>query len=218
MAKLPPNDEAARKIVDLFYHQLLWLKQIYYIRRGLFEDNGSEHLIEKTAPGFFGDINIILINYYLLEVAKLTDPARSGKRENLTTANLIESIEWPPHCLKKIKRLNMTVQAFRDYIKPARDRLLAHRDKETVLSDKTLGAFPEGEDKKALDALEQMCNVMYEIAFGEIFGAVALDTGVLDFKETLGKAIAFEKHFDQSKGKDKSHLFGLLKDAMSDRA
>lgn len=218
MVKLPPKDEATRKIVDRFYHQLLWLKKIYLIRRELFEDNASERLLQDTASDFFRDLNVILINYYLLEIAKFTDPAKSRKRENLTTSNLIESIDWPPDCLKKLEKLNIIVQAFRNYIKLARNRLLAHRDKETVLSDKTLGAFPEGEDKKALDALERMCNVMYEVAFSKPFGAVTLDKGVLDFKETLAKAIAFDKHFDESTGKHLSDLLALLQDIRNGRA
>ena len=218
MEKLPPQDERSRKIVDLFYHRLLWLKQIHYIRHELFEDNCSEHLIRNTAPGFFADLNIMLINHYLLEIAKLTDPAKSRKQENFTIANLIESIDWPPDRLKEINKLNQTVLAFRRHIVPARNKLVAHYDKTTVMSRITLGAFPKGVDKKTLDALEHMCNVMYGVAFGEIFGSIVLDKGVLDFKEVLAKAIAFDKLFADSKGKDLSYIYSLLQDTRNNRA
>ncbi|NIA08178.1 MAG: hypothetical protein GWP14_11190 [Actinobacteria bacterium] len=218
MAKSHPKDKASREIVDLFYHQLIELKQIYYIRQELFEDNSSPHLLEKTTPGFFGDLNTILINYYLLEIAKLTDPAKSGKDENLTIANLIESIDWPGGCLNKLNKLNTTVLTFRDKIKDARNKRLAHYDKTTVVSEKTLGAFPEGEDKKALEALEQMCNIMYETSFGKTFGAVGLDQGVRYFKRTLAKAIAFDRIFEESKGKERTDLFKLKEDIMSEDA
>ena len=215
MTKSHPQDETTHKIVDRFCHQIVWLKQIYYIYCELFEDDNAKFLMQKTTPGFFADINKILIDYLLLEIAKLTDPAKSSKVENFTVANLIESIDWPPDCLKRIKKLNKTVLAFRKHIEPARNKLLAHYDKTTVISKKTLGAFPKGEDKKLLDALEQMCNIMHEAAFGDIYGSIALDGSVLDFKETLVKAITFDKHFAESKGEDLSRLFRLLQDVRS---
>ena len=73
----------------------------------LFNKERTQSLMEKTAYAFFIDLNKILIDYFLLEVAKLTDPATSigGKYENFTVANLIETVEWPPECLREIKEL-----------------------------------------------------------------------------------------------------------------
>ena len=218
MTKSHPQDKTSRETVDCFCRQVFWLKQIHYICRELFEDDGSESLMQKTAPRFFADLNTILIDYFLLEIAKLTDPAKSGKRENFTVANLIESIDWPSACLKKIEKLNETVLTFRKYIEPARNKLLAHYDKTAVISKATLGAFPKDEDKKLLDVLEQMCNVVHEIAYGEIIGSMVVDKNVLDFKKTLGKAIVFDKLFNDAKGKDLSQLYSLLQNVLSGRA
>ena len=218
-----PQDETTRTLVKRFCDYIFRLKQIHYIYRELFDDDGTQSLMERTAHAFFLDLNNILADYFLLEVAKLTDPATSrvGKREreNFTVANLIETVKWPSGCLQEIKKLNETVLSFRKYIEPARNRLLAHYDKTTVVSGNTLGGFPEGEDQKLLEVLEQMCNVLHKAAFDKILGdMVPYHSGdVQDFKKALSKAIAFDKLFSDSKGDDLEHLWRLLKDVDSGR-
>jgi len=215
MTKSRSQDESTRVLVKLFCDFVFRLKQVHYIYRELFEDDNTRPLTEGTAPAFFSDLNNILVDYFLLEVAKLTDPATSsaGKRENFTVANLIETIEWSPDCLHEIEKLNDTVLSFRKHIEPPKNRLLAHYDKTTVVSGVSLGGFPEGEDQKLLDVLERMCNVLHEAAFGEILGdMVPYHLGdVSDLKKALKRAIAFEKLFSDSKGDERMRLWGLIK-------
>ena len=199
----------------------LLAEQMHHIYHELFDD-GTWSLMEQTAHAFFLDLNNILADYFLIEVAKLTDPATSfgGKRDNFTVANLIETVDWPSDCLQEIKKLNETVLSFRKYIEPARNRLLAHYDKTTVLSGDLLGGFPEGEDQKLLDVLEQICNVLHKAAFGGILGdMVPYHSGdVSYFKKALRMAVAFEKLLADSKGDDLIRLRRLLEDVDSGRA
>jgi AbiU2 len=219
MTKCQPHDETTRTLVNRFCNYVFDLKLVHYSFCELFEDDSTQSLMERTAHMFFNDLNNILADYFLLEVAKLTDPATSivGKdstRENFTVANLIETVEWSFDCLRQINELNDTVMSFRKHIKLARHRLLAHYDKETVISGTSLGGFPVGEDKKLLEALEQMCNLFHSAAFGEILGEmVPYHSGdVLDLKKALKRAIAFDKLFSDSKGDELMRLSRLLKD------
>ena len=196
MPKCQPHDESTRTLVKRFSNYVFDLKLLYYSFCELFEDASTQPLMERTAQMFFNDLNNILANYFLLEVAKLTDPSTSkvGKditRENFTLANLIETVEWPFDCLQQINELNKIVMLFRKHIKVARHRLLAHYDKETVILGTSLGGFLVGEDKKLLEALEQMCNLFHIAAFGEILGEmVPYHSGdVLDLKKALKRAI-----------------------------
>jgi len=68
------------------------LQSIHNTFTALF-DAGDETsaLLAKTAPTFFHDLNSVLIEYWILLVSRLTDPARSTGRENLTAQNLLES-------------------------------------------------------------------------------------------------------------------------------
>lgn len=216
ISKLQPQDETARKRVELFCKLVFRLKRIHYTGNQLLDDD-IQPLLEKTSKEFFKDIKNILIEYFILEVAKLTDPATSrvGKdeiRENLTVSNLIESIEWQPEPLQKIKDLNKTIESFRKYIIDARRKLLAHYDMETVLSGVTLGAFPEGEDLNLLKALEEICNVFHKESFGEIFGEMVPNHrgDVLDLIMELKKAIIFDKLISENKGDDSLRLNRLL--------
>jgi len=88
-----------------------------------------------------------------------------------------------------------------------------------IVSGNILGVFPEGEDRKLLEVLEQMCNVLHKAAFDEILGdMVPYHSGdVQDFKKALSKAIAFDKLFSDSKGDDLERLCRLLKDVDSGR-
>ena len=214
MTKPYPQDDKIRALIKQFCDNIFWLKQLKHIHYELFDDTISQFLLERTAHTFFLNLNKIIIDYFILEAAKLTDPATSmgGRFENFTLANLIETVEWPPGCLQEIERLNETVRSFRQYIKPARDRLLAHYDKPTVINGYSLGAFPEGKDQEFLDALEKICDLMHNAAFGEIYGEMVPQHfgDVLDLKEALRKGIAFEDLFSKSKGDDLMRLSNLL--------
>jgi hypothetical protein len=209
-----PQDKATHAIVNKFCNHVFHLKQVHYIICELFNKDDARSLLERTAPAFFIELNKILIDYFLLEIAKLTDPATSihGRHENFSLSNLVETIEWPPDCINKIKELNNTVLSFRKYIEPARHKLLAHYDKKVVVSSIVLGSFPEGEEKKLLEALVEICNVMHKAAFGKIFGdMVTSHSGdVFDFMDVLKRAIAFDLLFSKSKGDDLVLLCNLL--------
>jgi hypothetical protein len=218
VAKWYPHDESTRELVKRFCDHIFWLKQIHYNFHQLFEDDGANFLMERTAPMFFYDLSNILADYFLLEVAKLTDPStspvRGETRENFTVENLIETVEWPSDCLQELKKLNEGIISFRKYIKSARNGLLAHYDKVTVMSGHSLGGFPEGEDKRLLEVLEHLCNLLHEAAFGEIFGDMVPNHpgDVLDLKKALKRAIAFDKLFSDSKGEELTRLSRLLKE------
>ncbi len=218
MTKSHPQAEDTRKLVKCFCERVFWLKLVHDIGRELFEDADTQPLMEGTAHQFFLDLNKILIDYFLLEVAKLTDRATSGpaKRENLTVANLMETVEWPSDCLNEIEQINAKVQSFRKRIEPARNRILAHCDKTTVISGESLGAFPEGEDEEVLAALEQICNLLHRAAFSGVFGEMepGHSGDVRDFKKVLQKAIAFDRLLSDSRGDDRARLHRILFDVM----
>jgi len=117
--------------------------------------------MERAALSFFSDFNRILQEYLLLESAKITDPAKTMKKENFTVDNLLLGIDWPPDIRKKLISLKDKTDSFRDYIKEARDKLLAHLDKETFLTSSRLGGFPEGEEEGFLRNLQEICDVIH---------------------------------------------------------
>lgn len=215
MKTISHTDEAAKKIVEKFCDQVFWLRDVRHVYEVLFENEPSQILMEKTAPSFFTDLNRILQSYLLLEFAKITDPARTSKKENFTVENLIVSINWPQDIQDKLALLRDRTKGFRSHILGARHKLLAHTDKEAFLNDKTLGKFPEGEDEVFLETLQEVCDVTHEACFGTIFGQMVLAKpgDVINFKRTLENAVAFNELLSESSGEEKTRLYSYLQKA-----
>lgn len=208
-------DEGAKKAVKRFCDQVLWLRIVRNIYEELFEKEDSRTLMEKTASSFFAHLNTILHNYLLLEFVKITDPPKSGKKENFTVDNLVMSIDWPSDIRDKLKARSKTTKGFRNHVLEARNKLLAHTDKQTFLSETTLGGFPQGEDELFLKALEGICDIAHETCFGRIFGQMLLaEPGdVIDFKRTLANGVAFHLLLTERKGEERSSLYAYLEKA-----
>jgi hypothetical protein len=216
MCNRHPTDKSVRSEVDQFCELVHQLKVEHYVGEKLLGDEQTRSLMEKTAKAFFEVVTKTLIDHFLLEVAKLSDPATSGhgKDENFTIDNMLSTVDWPPDVSSELARLNDAVHQFRDYIKPARNKLLAHYDKRTVLSGKTLGVFPSGEDRKVLDVLEQMCNLMHKASIGGTYGQMVCSRpgDVSGLQKAMEEALAFEKLVGQSKGEDLRRLVQCLQD------
>jgi hypothetical protein len=208
-------DESAKKAVKRFCDQVFWLRVVRHIYEELFEKEDSSTLMGNTASSFFADLNTILQNYLLLEFVKVTDPPKTGKKENLTVDNVVMSIDWPPGIREKLRSLSEKTKGFRNHVLGARNKLLAHIDKEAFLAEKTLGGFPEGEDEIFLKALEEICDIAHEACFGRIFGQMLLaEPGdVINFKRTLANGIALDQLLAESKGQEKMKLYSYLEKA-----
>ena len=216
MCKRHPTNESVRLEVERFCGLVHQLKVEHHTGEKLLSDEQTRSLMEKTARAFFEVVTNTLIDHFLLEVAKLSDPATSGhgEDENFTIDNMLSTVDWPPDVSSELGRLNVGVHQFRDYIKRARNKLLAHYDKGTVLSGKTLGDFPPGEERRVLDVLEQMCNLMHKASIGGTYGQM-LCSGQGDvsyLQEAMRKALAFDKLVEQSKGEELHRLVQCLHD------
>jgi AbiU2 len=225
---IPYTDETAKEIVKQFCAHVHWLVRVRHIYRVLFEDEQPSRrtLMEQTASSFFADLNRILREYLLLECAKITDPAATGKYENFTVAYVVENICWPIKQLtslpdgdkdipKALKSLQANTEGFRSYIECPRNKLLAHLDKAAVLSGTPLGDFPEGKDKPFFDALEKICNIAHEACFDTIYGDMSPTTGgdVINLRKTLECAVAFKEALSESSGQTKTWLLLLWQKA-----
>jgi hypothetical protein len=147
MTKLHHQDKKTQELVKRFSGYIFRLKQLHYIHSELFKDKVAQSLMERTAHGFFLELNHIMCDYFLLEVAKLTDPAGQGNSENFTVFNLIETVEWPSGCRQEIENLSKVVTSFRGHIKIVRNKLIAHYDKVSVLSCYTFEFFKRTKTK-----------------------------------------------------------------------
>jgi hypothetical protein len=189
--------------------------------------------MKKTAWSFFLDLNTVLQEYLLLECAKIADHATTENHANITVDALVQNICWPNDgaILKKMTSLpdddkdimkaleseQKITQDFRKCIKRARNKLLAHLDRDAVLSGKPLGEFPEGKDRRFFEALQKICNITYEACFGRIYGYMSPITfgggDVISLRKTLVCAVAFEQALLESSGQTKTWLYSCMEKA-----
>lgn len=214
MKKVAHTNETAKLMVKRFCNHVLWLRVVRHDFKELFENEKSKILMERIAPSFFADLNRILHSYLLLEFVKITDRATSGRREqeNFTVDNLIASINWPQDVREKLRSLSDKAKAFGRRILDARNKLIAHIDKEVFLTDTILGEFPEGEDEVFLRTLEEVCDITHELCFGLIFGQINVvkPGDVINFKTALAKAVAFDDLLSESTGQERIRLLSYL--------
>ncbi len=160
---------------EAFRQQCIWFQTCFDTFQHLY-DSGDEvrTILGKSAIHFFVDLNFILQEYTLLLAAKLGDPARTGKRSNLTIEYLHEAMAAAGIPLSaEAKRHANAIYKFRDVIKPSRDRFIAHLDEQTVLGNHTLGGHTPQEMYDFIHALQAYCN---EIGRAVGAGAQALST------------------------------------------
>lgn len=160
----------------------------------------SEHrlrLLEEIAPHFFFNvIQKVLIEYMFLNICKLTDPPQSCGDDNLTVKYILQRINSVNPGISQqlgLDDISKEIDKFAKCIRPARHKIIAHLDVETILSLKTLGEFEEGEDKIFWSNLQEFVNRIYEHYIGGVFPLVAFsDSGANELVEALKKAINYD--------------------------
>lgn len=212
--------EAARldEIVKRFSDAVHDLKIYHYTLRQLVDAEEDRILLQRAAGRFFDLIRDVLVNYLNLEFSKLLGPPKSCGVENFSVENILMDAEfgWSELLKQSVKEeLSRIPPSFRDKkgaIYTARNKYFAHYDKEVFLAKEVIREFPEGDDEKALTALENISNLFYEARFGKIRGDMVL-TGagdVHDLKKYLCRGLAFDKLFHEP-GADVQRFYELRK-------
>jgi hypothetical protein len=106
--------------------------------RALFEPGNPHHaLFSALAPIFFGDINLMFVKYIILEVCKLGDPVQDFRgNENLSIDFFVNYCDFS-NASAQFDHLKYRATRLRNFIaklKRARDKLISHSDRTTILS------------------------------------------------------------------------------------
>lgn len=147
MTTTTPN--VSKGDVEAFRNFCVYLRSIFRHFQILFEEGADlrRELLQSIAPTFFGDINHMLIEHLILQICKITDPEESFGRKNLTVAFLVNNSDFStaPGKLERLKELSDSMHGFRAKIVPARNRLIGHLDRHSVLDGKALGGADKDE-------------------------------------------------------------------------
>jgi AbiU2 len=178
------------KILEEFYLLCVDAAVDFDLYQSLLEaDPSSMRLCLEYAPNFFRDIGRIIKRDLVLDVCKLTDPARSRNRTNLTTNYILEAIPWPPDLRAELVRLNDLMRVFRNKNEPARSKRIAHTDVHHQVNNKEpMGAFNKGEDVQFFADLQSFYNVAYRHVHGG--DAPAIRTAISTDTHLVVRAVA----------------------------
>ena len=136
--------------VAIFADYAVYVRSVYMHGRTLYEisDDADKAIMAGVAPVFFGDLNKVLIEYVILQVCKITDPARDIRgNENHTTGFFVAAADFSsePDKGRRLVVLHASMQRLREKLKPARDKVISHLDRNAALSKPIMGAASKDE-------------------------------------------------------------------------
>jgi hypothetical protein len=150
----------------------------------------------SLAPFFFNDIGRIITRAIVLNICRLTDPAGSGDRTNLTTNYILHKLPWPPDIKEHLADLNAPLMAFRAKLEPARSKRIAHADLHSQVNRlENMGRFDRGEDSKFFLDLQSFFDVAYRHVFDERAPPFAMpnSTDTINVIRAVEKATLFDR-------------------------
>ena len=155
-----------------FRESCIWLRNCYDTFNHLFDSGPeTEAILRRTAPEFFGDLNSILQDYFFLQARRVTDPAATGSRENLTLQNINAGLAGL--ITQEIRDLSTSILGYRALISDISNRVVAHADKATALCPGLVGVHSKHELESFMDNLQA-----YTDAVGIVLGVGPLDYSV----------------------------------------
>jgi hypothetical protein len=161
----------SKRDLEIFSDHCVFTRSIYLHAKYLFESSTVEDkaLMERTASVFFSDLNRLLIEYVILQVCKITDPAQDRrKNDNQSIAFLLQhyDLTCDPAASKQLNELHARLQAFRDKLRPARDKLISHSDRQSILAGSPLGAATDQEWAQFWLDLQEVVRIIHQIVVG----------------------------------------------------
>ncbi len=136
-------------------------------------------LINHCAPTYFFNVQQATLIEIQLVICRLTDPSKSGKNKNVSFYTLIDSLhslgykEIAEKITNELNRKNAAISAIRN----RRNKLLAHIDYESIISNK-VAPIPKLTENQIDNSLSSF-NTSFNIASTHF-----LDTTV-DFEHTI---------------------------------
>lgn len=160
----------------------------------------QRELLQGIAHTFFCDLNHLLIDHLVLRICQITDPETSMGRKNLTIKFILNNSDFSttPGELDKLRRLSESMHNFRAKIVPARNRLIGHLDRDSVLIGQPLGDADTSEWNQFWLDLQDFLQIVHK-RYVDPQGHFYLNSiGQLSDADSLVKALKESTYFHAS--------------------
>ncbi len=151
--------------IEVFGHimaQCVWLRTCYNIFNTLYDsgDDETNELLRRTSHKFFDNLNRILHQYTWVLICRLTDKEKGGNNENVTIQSLDSGLCKIGLMTEEIKNLSNKLHCYRELIVPARNKIIAHSDKQVALENCSLGQHTEEEMRRFFSNLQKYMDIV----------------------------------------------------------
>jgi hypothetical protein len=144
------------------YLELTWTHWRWKQYRVLFGENESRiALLNEAAPLFFGIVQDVFFEDTLLAIARLTGPAQTLNKPNLSVERL-PALMKTPELGDQIQKMVTDAQMVAAFAKDWRNRHIAHRDLRLILGGAERPLEPASREtvENALRALRNLMNAV----------------------------------------------------------
>jgi AbiU2 len=157
------------KEVEDFSGHCAYIRSVYILATRIWRDSTENErtMMEGIAPSFFLDLGQVLAEYVILAACRITDPAEDGKDENLTIETFINSFPADSQTSKQLDELRQRMEQLRKKIRPARNKLIAHADRDAIREGKPLGEASWKEWDEFWAALKNFVRILNEKTIGK---------------------------------------------------
>ncbi len=167
------NDQLLAEDFERLRERCVDLRVLSNEFKRLFSDE-DKLTLDAVGPAIFQVVHDCMIEVWWLRAGRLMDPAKTGKRENLTIANIVERMQAVFEDQDEIDLVWTSLQTTWEKMKPARNKQIAHSDLEAARDDIWLGTLTETEDEGFENSLQNICDLI----------GTKLGVGPLDFQST----------------------------------
>jgi hypothetical protein len=150
--------------VTAVVHYCVHVRSVWRHYQILFEEGELRRtMLHRIAPIFFGDLNQVLIEQLVLQICKLTDPEIQSGRKNLTLDYLVENADFSaaPAEQGSAQALRDRINGFRAQILPARNKLISHLDRDSVMAGNALGGASEAAWSQFWTDLDELLHLLH---------------------------------------------------------
>jgi len=146
--------------------EVVWLHLHWNVYRELFAKSAERiALLDESGAVPFRVFHNVLVRDVILSLCRLTDPLESCGHENASLAQLVEAVRggsWPD-LLPQMESAFEELKAQCEPLRPLRNRVIAHRDLETVRNpdDNPLPGISRANIEACLNALRRIMDTFH---------------------------------------------------------
>lgn len=160
-----------REPLKTFIDECAWTWCLFSQLKALSEVPKEDRaIVRRYVDQFVGEMQTVLRHYVILRVCMLVDKpfwknTKGDVKENLTVDNLIQTLPLPAAVKASLEAKSEVLKKTVKPLLKARNRIVAHLDKENALMNHSLGAMKDGAYEAFFDQLEAIVNDMYAVIY-----------------------------------------------------